>query len=235
MEKLAIATTTIGEEFKNLARVTRPFLHQYAIKCRAKPVELPEMHLSYPDYNKLGVGELLNTFDRVLCVDIDILIRSDCPDIFKIVGPGKFAAFNEISHESQGFGDFFFEDIREIAERNDHEIPNLDTSRYLNAGVFLCDRSHKEIFLEKPKNDQGKIMAQGWLNLKIHEVNPPVFQLPECFNFFVRRGGHYLQEGFIIHYCGMGGPEQRTGLIKKDIPRLVKLGYLRDLRYNLLD
>ena len=89
--KSAIITICIGEKYEQLALLTHPTIQAYAdkigaefivIKDRIYPAEVPV------GYEKLRLGKYLETYDRIIFLDTDLIVRPDTPNLFDFVPEG---------------------------------------------------------------------------------------------------------------------------------------------------
>lgn len=172
-----VLTIAIGSLYQEMAGITHPSISRYATNIGADFEVITYLNHSSPHWEKFEIYNLLSAYDRILYVDTDVLISSDCPDLFKIVPKHLFAAFNE--------GAYF-----------DRKYPD-----YFNTGVMVIPRRSRDIFL-KPDVEQGNIetfFEQDFLNERIQRYcEYPVFNLSHKFNKM-----DFIQApGYIIHKAG---------------------------------
>jgi hypothetical protein len=73
--KKALVTIAAGEYFARMAALTHPTLRAYADKVGADFIVWSDVSgYKIAEYKKMEVGALLDVYDRVLCVDTDIII-----------------------------------------------------------------------------------------------------------------------------------------------------------------
>lgn len=171
-----VLTICIGEHFQSIAAITHQSISNYARKIEADfKVITDQKHLT-PHWEKLRMYDLLNVYERILYIDTDVLIKHDCPDLFKIVPKDTIGAFNE--------GRYF-----------DRKYPD-----YYNAGVLVIPRCKRDIFIN-PEIEQGDINTfydQDFINDRIQASGCLVYNLSHKFNKM-----DFIQApGYIIHKAG---------------------------------
>lgn len=202
----AVVTLTIGQEYEAIAKLTHPKLKQYAQRIGA------DFHVingrQYPSapvcYEKLQLTYLLgSSYQRIIYLDTDILVKPECPNLFEIVPLGWFGAFSEGRWVD-----------RSDAFRKAHlQFGPLLTpwdwlKSYFNAGVMVFDRSHYEVFMA-PYIFFNNFQDQTWMNIQVYR---------HCRDKFIDLGPHFNRmpflrweersESHIIHYAG--NPDHKT-------------------------
>ena len=135
-------------------------------------------------YEKFQIWRLFEyeKYDRILFVDADVLIRPDTCDLFDLVPEGKLGVFNE------GFE-------KDLHARWILELMVLGGGKprgwvwdgwYVNTGVMILDRIHRDIFKDKPVGPQAHFRwgDQGYVNwyLQTHG-GIPLYRLPKELNW----------------------------------------------------
>jgi hypothetical protein len=138
-ERRAVVTMAIGPDFDELAALSIPGQSAYARRLDADHLVLrrPVVRASSPFYEIFQIHRLFETYSRILYLDLDVLVRDDCPDLFALVPPASLGAFvesrlvdrsTEISHVQSLW-------------------PSLGwTDDYFNNGVLVAGRAHRELF-----------------------------------------------------------------------------------------
>lgn len=220
MQAIAIRA---DKNIEGYTKYTLPIIEKFANKWNAK-IELisgtpPVMtDDNKPHYRIMEVEDLLGVYDRVCCLDADMLILPNCPNPFEIVDEDKIGSI--------------FEDKGSRRERRHQLIKQIQTAwgdigwrtGYTNAGIFMVSKQHKDIF--QPFN--GKYWT-SWGSADLH------------LSYLARKNGHKIQElsfkwnhmtmfsepwnnnanrfsSYIIHYAGRGtfDSKNRIEQIKKD-------------------
>lgn len=201
----AIATISIGDEYKALGTLLHPSKFGYAQKVNADFVEIktrkwPDIH---PNFEKLQIRDILNTYDRVLFLDCDTLVRNDTPDLFNLIPETHFAGYNESWWGGWGISPNLWTDFR----APHYGVDALPMKRYLNSGVMLISKVHQAVFDFPPNLDNSKFVQQPidqpWINLQLAKLDVPIYELPYTFNrtHSVKIGKR--TDAYIIHYNGM--------------------------------
>jgi len=205
-----------------MANSSLPTIKLYAQKCNAELIiiekfddpTLPAM------YAKTKIYDLLMDYEKVLFIDIDILITPIAPNLFEM-----FSSYNDI---------FAAVPVEHFYNGVNREKTNLQaalgaiawTQQYFNSGVMLIGRSHAHILNSHDgliqkwhqwKIDNGKtgLNDQSIFNYRINKGAQQLTELDRSFNFtratqdFNKRFNSYF-----IHYAGLRG--NRTKLMKRD-------------------
>jgi lipopolysaccharide biosynthesis glycosyltransferase len=106
----------------------------------------------HPALNKLYIGELLKTYDKVLYIDSDIIVSENAPNFFEKHNKNRLYILDEYSQ-------WLFNPLPET----NYKIPLIHNMKslisnffnyewkslvYYNTGVMLFNKSHKKIFKE---------------------------------------------------------------------------------------
>ncbi len=75
-----------------MANLTLPFLKYYANKIGADFIILNNVVINgtVPHYEKFQLYDLLEIYDRILYIDIDVIVTEKCPNLFDIVPIDSF-------------------------------------------------------------------------------------------------------------------------------------------------
>ena len=226
--KTAIVTRS-DSRIKDMTDLTHPIIIDYANYCNSEFIVLSEDPPFLTDdgsshYRILEVYDLLDTYDRILCLDSDMIITKECPNIFDIV---PYNSIGTIYEDKGSRKDDRRNKILELQKRWN----NVGwTEGYTNAGTFLISKCHKNIFL--PHNNQyclGDGSADLHLSYNIHKYGHKIHELDFKWNhmtMFSEEWNHYADrfKSYIIHYAGGGifrnnnnAGETKLDQIKKDI------------------
>jgi lipopolysaccharide biosynthesis glycosyltransferase len=225
MSKNLIFTEASGFVFSRFSELSVPLMKNYAHKTGADFIyNEKDRKTKYPLFGKYQIFDLFDQYDRILFLDIDILVRPDSPNIFEIVPDKKFAALAEGSLCDDGELLARKELLDKIALAYKLEASSFDiTKNYFNAGVFLAEKSHKNLFSMPLENSiMSEITSeQNLLNLRLIHSNAKTYHLPMCFNYMPFRWSRwYLDDGYFIHYAGMP-TDIRFQTMKEDINYII--------------
>jgi ADP-heptose:LPS heptosyltransferase len=209
----AIVTLVIGEEYKNLFKLTNSPMKKYADKIGAEFVILDKQILSksLPQWEKFRLFNLLNKYDRIIYLDSDLVVRDDCPNLFEIVPEDSIGLFNEAPFVSRNG---LINEVASVLKINVEE-----NGKYYNTGVMIVSKKHKFLF-ELPKVEVNNFFEQTYFNVKLLDEKVKVFDLDYNFNRMScidRFNGISRLDSFIVHYAGCPSLELMKSLIKKDL------------------
>jgi len=221
--KLALVTRA-DDNIKEMTDITFPPIKNYANKIGADFIILSENPPfltadDKPHYRILKVYDILNEYDRVLCLDADMLINKNCPNIFDIVPEDMIGSI----YEDKGSRRY---DRHQKILGIQNAWGNVGWREgYTNAGTFVLSSMHKNIFL--PHKNQywlewGSVDVH--LSYNIHKYGFKVKELEYKWNHMTMFSESWLNanrfESFIIHYAGGGIFERDT--IKTRIEQIKK-------------
>ncbi len=116
----------------------------------------------WPMSGKFAIPRVLDHYERIAYVDVDVLLRPECVDLFSLCEPGEFGAVDEMPF----VGPHAKADYQEF--RRAMGFPPLDALPFmLNCGVMICPASHKHLLLPPTRpmpighcSEQHHTMAQ---------------------------------------------------------------------------
>ena len=204
--KRAIVTICIGEDYKKISKITHPSIKKY-VKKLGKDVEFIVINEDYkkeiisPHWVKFELFNLLKLYDRIIYLDTDLIIREDCPDLFKLVPEGMIGMYEEGKHVSR------ISSLTEasLAYEQKMKVKQID-ARYYNTGVMVLSKQHKSLFVPVEQKKLG-MYEQGYLNLKINNDKiKNIYELTYHFNrmeMIDSLTGENRLASYIIHYAGL--------------------------------
>lgn len=211
MERRAIATLCIGKVADAFARYTHGPMRVYAEKTGADFVVFSERKVNFTGstgfnpllFEKYQVHDLLASYDRVLFLDTDILVTPHAPDIFAQVPTGKVGGVFEDFGTEQA-------DRRRIIKEVQQDLGDVGwTEGYMNSGVFVVSKSHRQAFrLHEIHGFHDGEYEQTNTNWYLHKAGHDIVGIDHRFNFMgLMRVFHgpVHREAFFIHYAGKGG------------------------------
>lgn len=218
MKKL-ILTLSLGENYKKMGELTHPRIKQYADKIGADFLAITEQKISQttPHWEKFQIRELLDTYDRILYLDTDILIREDCPDLFDIVPENELGVFNEGKFTDRS-KELMIDCCKAYGVQMDWD------AEYYNTGVMVISKAHKDLF-NRPIKEYCSFYEQTYLNMIISLMKPlglKTYNLDHKFNRMTcmdKFTGEERFASYLIHYAGYPNIEYVLDLIKHDIEK----------------
>ena len=211
MSKLLI-TTRADDSIEYYTKYTHPIIMEYAKKCNADFMILDESAPAEGDDNKAAYRimqqyDLHDHYDRILCMDSDIIINPHAPNIFELVPDDKIGSILE---------DTVLDD--RIADRRE-AIKNVQKywkdigweENYIQTGVILTSSTHKDIF--QPVDGEywsGRGSDDIHIGYQIHRLGHSLFELPFQYNHTglysePRGGSHDRAKSYFVHYAGGSG------------------------------
>jgi len=225
MEKRLIVTR--ADDRVPYIKYTHPIIKNYAKKCNADFMildgnEEPPMH----HFRILKFYDLLEKYDRVMHLDSDIIIKDNCPNIFEVVPREKVGTIYEDRGSRKTHRRMLIEDIQK--EREDVEWKE----GYINTGVFVVSKEHREIFNLDMNNvwlDFGQDDVE--LGYQIHKFGFEIHELSFQFNHMSMFSEPWNNKesrfgSYILHYAGNGFFPflTQTEQIKQDLTLMKRLG-----------
>jgi len=227
--KLALVTRA-DNNILEMTSITLPPMKEYAKRIGADFIQLDHQPPVMTEDNKthyriLKVRDILEDYDRVLCLDADMLVNKDIPNIFEIVPEDMIGSIYEDKGSRRG-------DRHQKIAGVQRTWGNVGwKENYTNAGTFVLSAMHRDIFL--PHNDQywlGWGSADIHMSYNIHKYGFKVMELEYKWNHMTMFSEPWLNanrfESHIIHYAGKGifdnGIPTRIEQIKKDNERIYK-------------
>jgi lipopolysaccharide biosynthesis glycosyltransferase len=198
--KTAVISAAFGEKYLRIAGVSFPTMKQYAERIGAEfaPLDHREHGEAHGAWEKLQLRELLEKHDRIIWLDVDMIVRRDTPDLFGIVPEGILGAVDETPGT-------FSDSISAMQVQCASEMGiRLGPPRWSwNAGVMVLSRCHKPIFDPPPKLFGAEYLwDQTYFNVRLRTLRLPSMDLGHKFNHTVLCL-RPKSEAHIIHYCGV--------------------------------
>ena len=226
--KLVVATRA-DKNIKEMTDITFPIIRRFCEKWGADFTVLDHIPPIMSDDNRphfriTKLYDLLGKYDRAISLDSDIVINKNCPNLF-----------DEVPSDCIGT---IFEDKGTRLENRLSKIRDVQSmfgdvnwkSGYVNTGVLVVSKEHKDIFTSEREKyytkDGSDDVHIGYkinqIGFKIHELDHrfnhmTMFSEPEC-------GGFDRFNSYIIHYAGAGrfdsGIRSRLEQIKSDVKKI---------------
>jgi len=207
MKKLI--TVRADKNIGSYTNVTLPLIMEYAKKVGADFQLLSHNYENtvgdgHFHYRIFEIANLLNTYDRVLNLDADIMINKNAPSVFDVVDEDCIGTV-----------------LEDKGSRQDHRRQMIAASQkrwgdvgwregYINSGCIVFSKKHADVFQEingEVWNEFG--FDDVHMAYRIHQLGHKIQELPFTFNHM---GMFYEQwNGFpnrfashMIHYSGKG-------------------------------
>ena len=85
MKSNLVLTISIGDKHQKMSELTIPSIKKYADKIDADFLNVEVSKLTSTDWEKTQIYDLFHHYKRIIFLDVDLIIRDDCPNLFEIV------------------------------------------------------------------------------------------------------------------------------------------------------
>ena len=168
-------------------------------------------------FEKHQLRKLLETYERILYLDGDILLTPDCPNLVDLVPAGHLGCV--------------FEDVGPRAWERHDELARAQAKAgalptppagYFNAGMLVVDRAHRPLFdLHACPPVGGRWPEQTALNYHAARLRLPLHPLPARCNLLAEfpttwANAAHRRAAWVIHYAG----RVNRPLMAKDFPAI---------------
>lgn len=214
----AVVTAAVGEEYRRLLDLTRPFLARYALAVDADYLELPQWNpVGYGFATKWQLWRVLEAYERVIFLDCDILARSGMVNLFNETPAGLFGVYDD-GPDTLRNGTWFHEEYQRF--RASQGKPRIQIPHYCNSGVMVAGKAMRDVFAV-PRFPIACLHCseQHQIAMCLHELRQPVRLLDRKCNWqwwSARDRGLTMfeaPEDAVLHLSGMKG-EGRLQLLK---------------------
>jgi len=207
-------------------KFTMPVIQEYAESVKADLIYLSEpSECDIGDgrwhYRILSLYDYFDKYDRILNMDADILINKNCPNLFDIVPYNTIGTVLEDKGSRKVHRRQLIRDVQQ-------QFGYVGWSRsYINTGVFLTSRVHRDIFQKIDGNFwTGFGFDDMHLGYQIHKHGYKIYELDYRYNHMTMfsekwNGKANRLNSHIIHYAGAGVFEKK--LFCKEISRLEQI------------
>lgn len=220
-----LITTRCDLNIQQMTNMTHPLIEQYARRVGADFLPLSHATPFQGDgkwhYRIFALNALLMSYDRIVHFDSDMVINPWCPNIFETVPETHVGTIFEDVGSRQASRRMYIGDVQ-------RQWGNVGwTAGYINTGVFVVSRCHRNIFC----TNAGQVWnGFGYddvhLGYMIHKFGHPVYELPFQWNHMTMfsedwNGNANRFNSYIMHYAGKGvfdkDVDSRNEQIRRDI------------------
>jgi hypothetical protein len=215
MSKTCILTIAMGDAYERISRLTHPTIQQYADRIGADfhVIDKQAISKTTPHWEKFQIYNYLETYDRVLYIDSDVIIRDDCPNLFDIVPETRLGMFNEAP-----FTDRSKELMIDVCRSYDTTLDRWN-GKYYNTGVMVISKYHRSLF-RKPDKEVFNFYEQSYINMIIAKREVDIYELEHqynrmsCVDPYI---GIDRFDSYIIHYAGFPSLDHVEWVIANDL------------------
>jgi len=225
-----LIVTRAADNIREMADLTHPIIRKFAKQWGADFLVLRNDSDCTDEggkvhYRIMELYDLFEEYDRIMNIDSDVIINKNCPNLFSMV------PYDEIG--------VIFEDKGSRLNDRRGRINKVQAAwgdigwreGYINIGISLFSKSHKEIFRKvKGRYWEDRGFPDVHLGYQIHKLGFKICELDWRFNhmtMFSERwnGSPSRFDSHILHYAGQGdfpdrGKRSRVQIIRDDIKRI---------------
>jgi len=226
-EKRAVVTLAIGEQATKMLEVAEKSMRKYAEKIGADfiVIDKEEINVMFPNIEKFQMFKMLDVYDRILYLDVDMLIHPNTPDVFELVPPDALGAVPDTPDGTWGNINRF-QDMVVIQQA----LGDIGwTSGYFNSGVMVLSKIHKSIFEhpEERSKIQTQFRDQTLVNYNFQKIYPkqteffrlePRFNGMEITGYSSRGNSRYKKtEAYFMHFAFEGDKVEQMKIVAKEL------------------
>lgn len=209
---IALVTVGAGGHAEQMLAITEPYMREYAARVAADFVKLDwPGHPAWPMSAKFGIARALDHYHCIAYVDADVLLRPGCVNLFAQCKPWEMGIVDALPFHRQN--------PRSTAEAEHQEFrramgfPAVDLPWYLNAGVMVVPKSHRELLLPPTTPmPNGFCSEQDHTNCRLLDSGMPYKLLDRRCNWQWWTDPDFVKAppDAVLHFCGL-----RQGRLKE--------------------
>jgi len=210
-ERRVITTLAVGRDLEPLMAVTLPSIENYAdaIGADLSIITLSQINDPSPFYEIFQIRRLFHYYERIIYIDLDVVVRDGAPDLFDIVPEDHLGVFMESRMQTGTLVDFYrtnscrLQSMESVPD-NPSEQRTLVADCF-NNGVTVMSARHRYLF-EMPVDitESARGNDQAIMNLRAHGANEKIYDISERFNYMVSmldsEDQSYSLSAWMIHY-----------------------------------
>ena len=221
-----LIATRADKNIKDMTDITFPIIRKFSDKWGADFIVLDNIPPVMSDDNRphfriTKLYDLLDIYDRVISLDSDVIINKNCPNLFETIPEDCIGTIYEDKGTRQA---------NRVGKMKNAQLLFGDigwNSGYINTGVFIVSKLHKEIF----NSINGKYYTMDGsddvhIGYQIHRLGFKTYELDFRFNHMTMFSEPWNNsanrfDSYLIHYAGVGifdsDVKNRNEQIAKDI------------------
>lgn len=209
----AIILVAPNDIAKEQFEITGPRIKEYAYKCGADLIVLEDDHFpDWPMANKWRIVEHAQQYDRVLYLDVDIVINPYAPDIFKFFNGNLWWVYDE-SHDIPDLArSTYWINHTEVCVSQGVPVPRW----CCNGGVLLFSGSQAHLY-QPPKKPWDKIWCfdQSILSSTLNQNEFGFMSASWNWGFIRKDWWEGVHAAFFIHVNGSRPQKYRLELLHR--------------------
>jgi len=168
----------------------------------------PKKKYNYKIFEKFQVQKFTDKYDRILRLDADIIMSPNCPDLFDLFPEDKlWAVYEDVGSRQK-------DRLNQINIIQDQLGRVKWETGYINSGVILTSRVHKELYnvtedylIDVICRGLGKFKEQNLINWRIRKLGYEVGDMGFKYNHMSMTRTNLL-DSYIMHAAGIQGTKE---------------------------
>lgn len=198
--------TRADDSVRHMSALTHPILEVCAEEWDADFIVLDQDAPMSPHYRILGCKEMFEAYDRILCIDTDVIVRPGTPNPFELIDAECIGCVFEDVGTRQA-------NRRARMQSAQFRFGNIGWEHgYPNTGFIMMSKCHADAGLLDEIDGRlwnGLGYDDVHLGYQMKRLNLPVVDLPYIWNHMTMfsekwNGKPSRFDSYIIHYAGQG-------------------------------
>jgi hypothetical protein len=210
--KTAVVTVAVGVGLDWLS-VSRHSMEAYASRVGAEFIALTNVTCPpFPMGEKWQVYDLFDSYERILFLDADVVVRGTAPNLFEIVPEDKIGVYDEFGvMPSKGWLHAEYAVIQQ-----DQRLPVRNVEHCYNTGLVMSSARHREIWKQPNFFRPTHTYEQSLINLKIDFNGFKVYALDReiHWEWWTDREKKHYDQGQFLHFAGLKDHAERLAMMK---------------------
>lgn len=214
--KNAVVTVAVGKALEWL-EISEPTMRAYAEKVGAEFVKLTGVTCPpYPQGEKWQLYDQFDTFDRILFVDADIVIRPGATDLFELVPEDRVGIYDDLPDMPGGYA-WYFAETEQV--QRDQGASGQALPYCLNSGLVMSSRMHREIWRQPNFFRPTHCYEQHVINCRIRDAGFKLHRLSReiHWQWWSDKEGRHKAAAQFVHFSGMKDHGERIRLMREAV------------------
>lgn len=202
-ETKVIVQIAFGEQAKRELALSTASVRSYADRIGAAYITLDETSFPQPpspEFAKFTCHPLIQSYDRAMIIDCDVVIRAQAPDVFSIVPPDHLGVVFESEHMDRTG---WIQQMQELFALPPESVEN----RYFNSGVLVMGRNSYALLDNQAEETMYRLpqYEQTYFNARAVKLGIPLYPLEAEFNYISSFDPAYAPDwryAWFVHIAG---------------------------------
>lgn len=179
----AVVTCAVNADGRAMLAVTGDNLRAYAARIGADFHVIEGDNDQFSLVEKFRAGQYLDFYERILFLDVDIVIASDCPDLFSIVPGDTIAMHDDLPFINASMqSDWLANEYRAL--QLSQETEPIAIPWCYNTGVIVCSQQHRSLFsLPSKPFPKSHCAEQSLININLYRHGLKSMTLKRAYNW----------------------------------------------------